>query len=119
MASIPPAAANSGSVRSGASFRIDFEAGGARLNDSARKQIDEIAQELAKNDSLRLQLFAFASGGERSGNNPRRLSLSRALAVRSELIDKGIKGRRIDVRAEGDKYKDGPPDRVDMIVTSR
>jgi outer membrane protein OmpA-like peptidoglycan-associated protein len=107
------------SLNPGSRRRIGFSEGSARLNDDARKTIEELAAALKKDDKLRLQLFAYARGGEGSSNNPRRLSLSRALAVRSELIDEGIVGRRIEVRAEGDRYKDGPPDRVDMILTAR
>ncbi len=44
----------------------------------------------------------------------RRLSLSRALAVRAFLIDQGVRSTRMDVRALGDKVQDGPSDRVDI-----
>jgi outer membrane protein OmpA-like peptidoglycan-associated protein len=41
------------------------------------------------------------------------LSLTRALAVRAYLMDKGIADTRIDVRALG-VAASGPPDRVDI-----
>jgi hypothetical protein len=34
-------------------------------------------------------------------------------------MDKGIPSTRIDVRALGNKVEDGPPDRVDVVVTQR
>jgi len=70
------------------------------------------------NDDLRLQLMAYASGQDGSSSEARRLSLSRALAVRSYLIDKGIRTARFIVRAQGDRYGDGPPDRVDLSYQS-
>jgi outer membrane protein OmpA-like peptidoglycan-associated protein len=46
----------------------------------------------------------------------RRVSLSRALAIRAYLIDQGIPSLRINVQAEGDKNPGGESDRVDMFV---
>jgi len=51
--------------------------------------------------------------------SPRRLSLSRALAVRAFLIDQGVRSTRLDVRALGDKTGDGPADRVDIVPQSQ
>ena len=49
----------------------------------------------------------------------RRLSLSRALAVRTFLIDNGVRSTRIDVRALGDKAPDEPANRVDVSLSER
>jgi len=64
-------------------------------------------------------LKAFAAGNAETASQARRLSLSRALAVRSFLIDKGIESTRMDVRALGTKFEDGPPDRVDILIVTR
>ena len=69
--------------------------------------------------SERVQLIAFASAEERSEAKARRLSLSRALEVRSYLIRKGIASTRIDVRALGNQASSGSPDRVDLAIVSR
>ena len=68
---------------------------------------------------MRVQLLAFASAGERSEAKARRLSLSRALEVRSYLISKGIASTRMDVRALGNQSSSGSPDRVDMTLVNR
>ncbi len=70
-------------------------------------------------DALRLQLLAYAGGAAQTPSQARRLSLSRALAVRARLIEKGIRSTRIDVRALGNKSEGGPPNRVDIIITTR
>jgi hypothetical protein len=68
---------------------------------------------------LRVQLRAFAEGTEESASQARRLSLVRALAVRSYLMEKGVRSTRVDVRALGAKAEDGPADRVDVVLVER
>jgi len=62
--------------------------------------------------------MAYAGGGG-DASKARRLSLSRALAVRTYLIEQGIGSTRIDVRALGNAAEGGPPDRVDLLMLSR
>ncbi len=62
---------------------------------------------------------SFAAGDAQDPSTPRRLSLSRALAVRSVLMGQGIASTRIYVRALGPSspgYGDGPSDRADIVV---
>ena len=69
--------------------------------------------------SMRVQLLAYASADERSEAKARRLSLSRALEVRSYLIGKGVASTRMDVRALGNQAPSGSPDRVDLTLINR
>ena len=78
-----------------------------------------LAQRLQKNERQRIQLMAFAAGSEDNASRARRLSLSRALAVRSYLIDQGIRSTRMDVRALGNTADSGPMDRVDIVPAQR
>ena len=71
---------------------------------------------ISDEERTRLQLKAYASAQDSSASAARRLSLSRALAVRSFLIESGVSSTRIDVRALGAKSEAGPPDRVDLVV---
>ena len=98
-------------------FQVVFGTGSAILGKKEGVTIDAIAASLKQRNSLRVQLLAYADGAAGTLSQTRRLSLSRALAVRSQLINQGIRSTRIDVRALGNKYKDGPADRVDVIVT--
>ena len=62
-------------------------------------------------------VLAYAPGKADDPSTARRISLSRAMAVRSALVADGVPSARIFVRALGEQYGDGPPDRVDISVT--
>ena len=115
-AAIPPA---TGKLNPGQQFRVGFAPEAASISDGESAELDGIAQSLRGNEALRLQLLAYAGGASQTASQARRLSLSRALAVRSYLIEKGVRSTRIDVRALGNKSEGGPPDRVDIIITTR
>lgn len=77
----------------------------------------QVIAAMKNNPDRRLQIQAFAAGDEDDGiaAAARRLSLSRALAVREYLMAGGIDSRRIDVRALGAQTKRTPADRVDFV----
>ncbi|MGB0576585.1 MAG: OmpA family protein [Alphaproteobacteria bacterium] len=106
-------------LKAGSTTRIGFSEGSAKLNNDASARLTDVSTSLKKNDALRIQLLAYAGAKDGSASHARRLSLSRALAARSYLIEKGIRGTRIDVRALGNRSGNGPADRIDIIVTSR
>jgi outer membrane protein OmpA-like peptidoglycan-associated protein len=106
-------------LKSGTSTRIGFSAGSAKLNSDASAHLQDVSASLKKNGALRIQLLAYAGAKDGSASQARRLSLSRALAARSYLIEKGIRSTSIDVRALGNRSGNGPTDRIDIIVTTR
>ena len=91
-----------------------FAPGASELSTKALKSLDKIAAKLNNNQAVRMQLMAYAGELKMTASKARRLSLSRALAVRTYLISKGIRGTRIDVRALGNKLSSGLPNRVDL-----
>jgi outer membrane protein OmpA-like peptidoglycan-associated protein len=91
-----------------------FEPDSADLTEDSRLQLERVALTMSEDKSMRVQLQAFAAEDDDSPNASRRLSLSRALVVRGFLIEQGIVSTRMQVRALGDKFEDGPPDRVDI-----
>ena len=99
--------------------RILFDAGSANLNDAAKAELDALATQLKSDTGIRVQLQAYAAGTDETAPDARRLSLSRALKVRSHLIDQGVRSTRMDVRALGVKAEGGPADRVDAVVIRR
>ena len=103
----------------GAAISIAFETDTKSLPADADGTLDEVVEKMNASKSERVQLIAFASAEERSEAKARRLSLSRALEVRSYLIRKGIASTRIDVRALGNQASSGSPDRVDLAIVSR
>jgi outer membrane protein OmpA-like peptidoglycan-associated protein len=100
-------------------MRLMFGDDSATLSDGAKQQLDQLARVLQDNPRQRVQLMAFAEGTEDTASQARRLSLSRALAVRTYLIDKGIRSTRMDVRALGSTAEQGPLDRVDIVPANR
>lgn len=108
-AAIPPAAPVEGQIR------IVFPADSAEIPATVTSELDTLAQKLTGDGGLRVQLLAYASGTPDTASKARRVSLSRALAVRSYLIKQGVRSTRIDVRALGNSVEGQPADRVDII----
>jgi len=101
---------------SGDSMQIVFAGESAELPPDILPKLDGLAEKLMQDENLRLQLMAYASGTEDTASKARRISLSRALAVRAYLIGKGIRSTRMDVRALGNKVEGEPADRVDIVT---
>ena len=103
----------------GQALRIAFDLDSANLPEAAKADLEALATRLVKEENLRVQLLAYASSTEQGASQARRLSLSRALAVRSYLIEQGVRSTRMDVRALGDKSEETPADRVDLVLVMR
>lgn len=116
VAALPPATAKAAPSDR---LRIEFSGDSVNLPKGARDRLVALAGNLLEDESLRAQVKAYASGSSGSASAARRLSLSRALAVRALLIEEGVRSTRIDVRALGNRSEDGPPERVDVLVVSR
>ncbi|NQV84191.1 MAG: OmpA family protein [Rhodospirillales bacterium] len=106
-------------TKTGQTLRVEFAANVSKLPATAKTGLLALAAKLKDNENLRLQLMAYAGGKSLSASNARRLSLSRALSVRSFLIEKGVRSTRIDVRALGNKTTETPPNRVDVNIVER
>ena len=121
MASSEQAARTPGAMtlEPGSSLKLTFTADAAKLSEPVQGELVALAAGLKDRDELRVQLLAYAGGESLSSSKARRLSLSRALAVRSLLIDNGVRSTRIDVRALGNKTTEEPVNRVDVIVAER
>ncbi len=100
------------------SVTVTFAPGSSDLPDNAVGALDRLAERLKADPNLRIQLVGFARTQVESASQARRLSLFRALSVRTHLMKKGVRSTRMDVRALGNKEDDGPPDRVDLVVPS-
>jgi outer membrane protein OmpA-like peptidoglycan-associated protein len=101
------------------SIHIFFDGGSSDIPADALGQITAIANALANDPTQRLQLKAYAAASAESASLARRLSLTRALTVRSALIEQGVRSTRIDVRALGGKDAGDTPDRVDIFIIKR
>ena len=111
----PPPSASAANEKA---TRILFEPGDAALPAAAATTLGALAEQVKGSEGSRLQVRAYAGGDSASASVARRLSLSRALAVRLTLIEAGVSSTRIDVRALGAKFETGPADRVDIVVVN-
>lgn len=99
-------------------LRVTFGESRADLNPATETALRSLAH-AAPGDAA-FTVAAFAPGAPEDPSTPRRLSLSRALTVRSVLIAEGIASVRIYVKAlgPGPGLADGPADRVDVTVAA-
>lgn len=96
-----------------------FASGAVEPGATSVAELKSIAADLTRavqSGSARVQLEAFGGTPGDKGSDARRISLKRALAVRTLLIENGVPANRIDVRALGGIEDGGHPDRVDVFV---
>lgn len=109
----------SGTAASGRALQVVFAENESKLPGNVDNDLGAIADQIKNSDDLRVQLLAYAGGEGLSASKARRLSLSRALSVRSFFIENGVRSTRIDVRALGDKTDEQPINRVDINIVER
>lgn len=98
-------------------LRLHFAPGGAELNPGMMSAIVWVAAAMKAKPDLTVAVNAYAPGDAADPSTARRLSLSRALAVRAVLIHEGIAAERIYARAQGFVgIGSDAPDRADVIL---
>jgi len=97
-------------------MQIIFPEGSAALPGKAESPLRSVAKKIIKDPSLNIQLRAYAKSSADGSAQSKRISLSRALAVRKFLIDEGVPSVRMDVRGLGDKSAGDKPDRLDILT---
>ena len=95
---------------------IVFNKESTKLSKSAFAQLKKVVFKLKGEPQLRIQINAYAKALGKSKSELRRLSLSRALAVRSLFIEQGIKSSRIDVRALGGNSDSKPANQIKLLL---
>jgi outer membrane protein OmpA-like peptidoglycan-associated protein len=99
---------------------VRFPQGRSEIPTEGQDLLNSIASQVGSNPKVRLELVAYASGAGDDAIAARRLSLARAVQMRSYLIAKGVPGIRMDVRALGNRNDSGgPADRVDVVILDR
>jgi outer membrane protein OmpA-like peptidoglycan-associated protein len=93
-----------------------FESGKTDLTPADETAIRDLAHAIPTPDTSSINVVAYAAGKPDDPSTARRLSLSRGMAVRSVLLASGVPSAQIYVRALGATSRDGPADRVDLIV---
>lgn len=91
---------------------LPFASQSAEINGEARSELDRLAKTTLSR-ARQVELRAYASGPDPA--DARKVALARALAVRSYLIDLGVKSR-IEVGAFSANGHGGASDRVDVFA---
>ncbi len=117
IAALPDASAIGKPV--GDTLQITFPSGATKFADTDKAQLKSLVDKMLNDQSMRVELVAYAEGTDATANKARGLSLSRAQSIRGYLIDQGLRNSRVDMRVLGHKVKEGNPDRVDIIVLKR
>ena len=112
---ISDSAASAATATSGG-LRVTFGSGETDLSPASASAIHGFVQSAPSGDSTSFNVVAYAAGTPEDPSTARRLSLSRALAVRSALMADGVSSTHIYVRALGAPEGDATPDRVDVAV---
>ena len=94
--------------------RVRFKSGDSALGDDAKAALDTLAARLLANEE-RVRLAAFSGAPGDTSSEARRLSLERALAVRTYLASKGVPAFRVDLLVFGGSSS-GVTDRVDVLI---
>jgi outer membrane protein OmpA-like peptidoglycan-associated protein len=100
-------------------LRVVFGPDRADLTAETADRLKQFAAAAPSGEVGAFNVIAYAAGPPEDPSTPRRLSLSRALAVRSVLMQAGIASPRIYVRALGSASAGGPPDRVDITALAQ
>jgi outer membrane protein OmpA-like peptidoglycan-associated protein len=116
VASLPPAETAAPASEEKPDLRLPFRTTETTVPLSMQPDLDKVAATLMRDKALRVVIVAYASGSADQPSTARRISLSRALAIRAYLIDHGVENLRINVRAEGSKDAGKQADRVDLFI---
>lgn len=79
-------------------------------------KIKDVVNTIKNDERKRLKIKSYASPIDDRSGSARRISLQRAIAIRSIMVENGIEGVRINVQAMGNTASSGAKDRADILV---
>jgi len=95
-----------------------FEKGSSELSQAGRSELDALLGR-ARSGTGRVEIRGFANA-DSEASAARRLSLTRAVTVRTYLAARGLELGRMDIRPLGAQADDpAPPDRVEIVLRDR
>jgi outer membrane protein OmpA-like peptidoglycan-associated protein len=94
---------------------VSFGRDKSDLTDDAKSDLVDVAEKIKQSQGS-VRIVAYAAGTAEQASVAKRISLSRALAVRAFLISKGVNQLSINVQALGNQVPSGDADRADLFV---
>ncbi|HET8646225.1 MAG TPA: OmpA family protein [Vicinamibacteria bacterium] len=98
--------------------RLDFAPQEMELTQTGQETLAKLAERLKREPEAGVAIVAYAGAGA-AATSARRISLGRALAVRSYLIERGIARGRMTVQAFEASAGGGQSERVDILWPPR
>jgi outer membrane protein OmpA-like peptidoglycan-associated protein len=95
---------------------VTFEGSGTTLTAGESAALARLAKATPETETTSFEVAAYAAGAGNDPSTARRLSLSRALAVRDALVAAGVPAAQVYVRALGATARAGPPNRAEITV---
>ncbi len=95
---------------------ITFTPGESALTEDAARKLAEIGHAAAQNTTATVNVLAYAPADPHDPSAARRMSLQRALSVRTALMSAGMPSSRIYLRALGSEPGAGSPDRAEITM---
>jgi outer membrane protein OmpA-like peptidoglycan-associated protein len=92
---------------------VTFNPGSDELNAAARSALQPVAKNLQTEPAM-AELRGYATADRESGDDAKRVALSRVISVRDHLIGLGVPGNQLGVKPVG-LAPDGPKERVDIV----
>ncbi len=97
-------------------FILSFTNSSSELSAENRSILTKAIQKLKSDTSKMIKVTSYASNHNKAAEDGKKISLARALSVRSYLMDSGVKPNNIDVQAFGtDDIKNGN-DRIYLLI---
>ena len=100
-----------------AGLQLTFAPGQSDLSPDSATAIKRFVEAGPTGKPTTFNVLAYAANVPNDPSAPRRLSLSRAMAVRTAMVADGVASAAIYMRALGAQGAGGPPDRVDISAT--
>jgi outer membrane protein OmpA-like peptidoglycan-associated protein len=97
---------------------VTFAPQSVELNQIGMRALSALSARLTKEPETRIAILAYA-GSDGVDMSARRISLGRALSVRSYLIEHGVQSQRMIVRALGKPQQTRAADHVDILLPPR
>ena len=114
---------NAGRIANGEIAGVSFAPGSARLNSEAFRALDQLALNLRRQPSVRIELQVHTNGlpGARPAMN---LARARALVIGRLLLSRGVRAGQVSARAFGANQprasaRPGASERVELVVLSQ
>ena len=92
---------------------VNFANQSTELSDNTKAELDRLAKKFAGRSLRQIEVRSYFGGAD---PDSRKVSLARALLVRSYLIDQGVTSRIIEVGAFSADGPGGGGERVDILV---